>query len=112
MAKWVGTIGFAQQKEQEINGVPSGVWVEEIVTRKYTGDLVKHRMMSQNTNEINDGLNISNQISIIADPYALNNYVAMRYLTFMGVKWKIKDIDVEFPRMILSIGDMYNETEN
>lgn len=112
MARWVGTIGFAQQKEQTIDGVPSGVWVEEIVQRKYSGDLLKHRIATQNSSEINDSMNISNQISLIADPYALKNFTTMRYLTFMGTKWKIRDIDVEFPRIILTIGDMYNEAEN
>ena len=112
MAKWVGTIGFAQQKEQETDGVPNGVWVEEIVQKKYSGDLLKHRIITQNFSEANDSMNISNQVSLIADPYALKNFVTMRYLTFMDTKWKIRDIDVEFPRIILTIGDIYNETEN
>ena len=112
MAKWAGIIGFAQQKEQIIDDVPSGVWVEEIIQRKYSGDLIKNKIVTQNSNAINDSMNISNQISLIADPYALKNFTTMRYLTFMGSKWKIRDVDVEFPRIILTIGDMFNETKN
>lgn len=109
MAKWAGIIGFAIQKEQKTNGIPNGIWEEIITEKHYTGDSYKQRRSFQNFDSINDKINISNQISFVADPYALNNFNYMRYATFMGFKWKIKDVDVEYPRLILTLGDAYNE---
>jgi len=58
---------------------------------------------------VNDDISISNQISIIADPFANNNFHAMKYVVFMGAKWKVSEVTVEYPRLILSIGGLYNE---
>jgi hypothetical protein len=32
----------------------------------------------------------------------------MRYVEFMGTKWKITNIEVQYPRLTLSIGGEYN----
>ena len=58
---------------------------------------------------INDNLNISNEFSIIADPFAYENFQNMRYIVFMGAKWKITSVEVQYPRLILTVGGVYNE---
>lgn len=57
---------------------------------------------------MNDDINVSNEISILADPYANQNFHAMRYVEFMGAKWKISGVEVQYPRLILSVGGVYN----
>ena len=97
-------IGFAQQKE-----VRPGVWKDEIVEREYGGDLIKlNRNAQGGSQSVNDDLVLSNQISIIADPYASANLFAMRYVTFMGAKWKVTSVEVQYPRLILSVGGVWN----
>lgn len=103
MAKWYGKIGFAETVE----AVP-GVWKEDIIPRKYYGDVIRNSRRLQSTNQINDNVTISNRISIIADPYAKNNFHSMRYAEFMGTKWTIDDIEIEYPRLILTLGGVYN----
>lgn len=103
MAKWHGKIGFADTVETE-----PGVWVEQIVERSYYGDLIRNSRRLQNSGSINDDINISNEISIVADPYANQNFFAIRYVEFMGTKWKISNVDVEYPRLVLAIGGVYN----
>lgn len=102
--KWYGSIGFAELKE-----TTPGVWTPEITERNYRGDLVRNTRRLQSTDQVNDDININNQISIVADPYANMNFHTIKYATFMGTKWKVSDIEVQYPRLILSLGGVYNE---
>lgn len=103
MAKFYGAIGYAELVETK-----PGVWTETIVERKYSGDITRNSRRLQGADQLNDNLNVSNEISIVADPYANQNFHAMRYVQFMGTKWKISNVDVRFPRLILTIGGLYN----
>ena len=103
MAKFYGNIGFAETVETE-----PGVWVEEMTVRPYYGELVRNTRRLENSGGVNDNVNISNDISIIADPYANHNFHSIRYIEFMGVKWKVSNIEVRYPRLILTIGGVHN----
>ena len=105
MAKWFGKIGFAETVETK-----PGVWTNQIKTHEYYGDLIRNSRRLQTTaDKVNDDINISNQLSIVADPYANENFHEMRYAEFMGVKWKITDVEVQYPRLILTLGGVWNE---
>lgn len=103
MAKWYGIIGYAETVETE-----PGLWEEKIVERPYYGDITRNTRKLQSSGSVNDNVNISNLLSIIADPYANLNFYAMRYAEFMGSKWKITDVEVQSPRLILALGGLYN----
>lgn len=105
MAKFFGTIGF---NEGTVETTP-GVWEQRIVERQYYGDLIRNNRRLQPSNGLNDNISISNEISIVADPYANANFHSMRYVDFMGTKWKITNVDVQFPRLILTLGGVWNE---
>ena len=104
MAKFCGVIGYVITNEIE-----PGVYVEEVIENEYYGDVIRNTRRLREAAKVNDDINISNQISIVADPFANNNFHAMRYIMFMGVKWKITEVEVQYPRLILSIGGLYNE---
>lgn len=103
MGKWAGKIGFAVPKEKT-----PGVWKDEIVQRTYYGDMTRNTRRLQSSGNLNDNLVIANELSIIADPYANENFHAIRYAEFMGTKWKISSVQVQFPRLILELGEVYN----
>ncbi|MGN1218001.1 MAG: hypothetical protein ACI4TD_08490 [Phocaeicola sp.] len=103
MGKWYGVIGYADNAEVE-----PGVWEDGITERPYYGDVIRNNRKLQNSGGINDDINISNQISIVADPYANQNIYKMRYVEFNGTMWKITDVDVQYPRLVLSIGGVWN----
>lgn len=103
MAKFYGKIGYASTVETK-----PGVYEEQIVERSYYGDLIRNTRRLQNADQVNDNVNISNEISIVADPYATNNFHTMRYAVFMGTKWKISNVEVSYPRLILTLGGVYN----
>ena len=103
MAKWYGAIGFANVEETK-----PGVWTEQITIRNYYGDLGRNTRRLQSSDKVNDDINISNEISIVSDPYANQNFHSIRYVEFMGTRWKVSNIEVQYPRLILSLGGLYN----
>ena len=103
MAKYYGVIGYAETTETS-----PGVWTERITERSYYGDIIKNNRNLQNSEYLNDNINVSNQISIVADPYAIANFHAIRYAEFMGAKWKVPSVDVQTPRLLLTLGGLYN----
>lgn len=103
MDKFYGNIGFVKTEEDAPD-----VWVEESIERAYYGDILRNHRKTQSSDQVNDNVNISNSISIISDDYAYSNLGSMKYIEFNGCKWKITDIEVAYPRLILSIGGLYN----
>ena len=103
MAKFYGTIGYAKTVE-----TMPGVWTEQITERDYYGDVIRNSRRLQSSDKVNDDISISNQISIVADPYAINNFHSMRYAEFMGAKWKISDVEGQYPRLLLTLGGLYS----
>lgn len=103
MAKISGVIGYSMSTQ-----TAPGVWEPNIIERPYYGDLIKNTRRLQSTDKVNDDINISNEISIVADPYAMTNFHTMRYVQFMGSRWKITNVEVQYPRLILSLGGLYN----
>ncbi len=101
--KYYGKIGFRSTSE----GKPS-VWEEEIVEHSYYGDVIRNTKRFQGSDHINENLDINNQISIVADPFARNHFHEMIYVKWMGAVWKITSVEVQFPRLLLSIGGVYN----
>ena len=86
--------------------------MEQITERNYYGDVIRNTRRLQSADKVNDDINISNEISIVADPYANDHFYAIRYVVFQGAKWKVSNVDVQYPRLILSLGGLYNAQEN
>lgn len=104
MAKYYGKIGYAITEE-----TGPGVWTEQIIERSYQGDVVKNYRRLDSPNEtLNDNINISNDISIVADAFAYNNFHSIRWIEWMGTKWKVTGVTVEHPRLNLNIGGVYH----
>lgn len=103
MAKFYGRVGYAETVETS-----PGVWVEQITERSYYGEQVRNTMRLESSGNLNDNVNVANEISIVADPYAYQHFHAMRYVEFMGTLWKIKSVEPKYPRLILALGGVYN----
>lgn len=104
MGKFYGAIGYADTVE-----TAPGVWEEAITERNYYGDVKKLSRRLQQTETLNDNITINHEISIVADPYAYENFHTMRYVKWMGASWKVTTVDVQRPRLNLTIGGIYNE---
>ena len=108
MAKFYGVIGYAVTVEDP--NAP-GVWTNDITEREYCGDVTRNLSKYESAGQVNDDFNISNTISIVADPFAYQNFQSMKYVEYMGAKWKIRNAEVQYPRIVLNIGGIWNDTE-
>lgn len=104
MAKFYGAIGYANDIETVI-----GIHTPEITEVIYCGDVIKNNKRSQTTDNVNDDITTNNVISIIADPFATKNFHSIVYAVFMGIKWKVTVAEVQYPRVLLTLGGVYNE---
>lgn len=103
MAKISCNIGYAALIDQG-----DGVFIEDYTVVHYRGDFHRNTRKLQSGDGLNDNINVSNEVSIVADAFAINNIQAMRWIEWMGAKWKITDVQVQRPRLILTIGGVYN----
>lgn len=103
MAKFSGNIGFVEFVE-----TAPGVDTEIAVERHYVGDVLRNTRRWETGDQINDNLTVNNQFSIVSDAYANGHYFAMRYITWMGTRWKVTNVEVQRPRLLLTIGGVYN----
>ena len=107
MAKFYGIIGYGETKE-----IRPGVWNNVITEKNYYGDVLQFNKRLESGGNFNDNINISNKISIVSDLFANENFYSMLYVEFMGAKWKITNVEVQYPRLILTVGGVYNEQQD
>lgn len=105
MSKYCGKVGYITTIESPAD---SGIYVEVPCERVYRGDVVENGRALQSTQYLNDNVRVQNQISIIADAYAIQNYGRIRYVEWMGTMWKVDSVKVDRPRLLLTLGGVYN----
>ena len=104
MPKFYGKIGYCVTEETR-----PGVHEERITEHSYYCDLIRNTRKLESSGNLNDNVNIANEISIVADQFAYDNFHSIRYVEFMNAKWKVSSVTVQPPRLILTIGGLYNE---
>lgn len=105
MAKFYGGVGYGEAVEKPVG---SGVWVDDIVERKYYGDVIRNARSLQGGETLNNDLTVSNSISIVADAYARDHFFAIRYIRWMGALWTVSEVEVQSPRLVMRLGGVYN----
>lgn len=102
--KWFGEIGFNEVVEEE-----RGVYVPTVVPHEFFGDVLNEGWRYSQPDKINTDLNVLNKLSVVADMYLQNNFHKIAYVTFGGAKWTVSNVEVQFPRLILTLGSLYLE---
>lgn len=102
--RYFGKLGYIKTFE-----TAPGVWIEDIpIEREYYGEVTRLQSRWENSGNVNDNINLNNQISIIADPFAYENFQYIKYIEFMGALWNVSSIEVQRPRLIITMGGVYN----
>lgn len=101
--KFYGRVGYAIEEE-----TTQDVWEEKITERLYKGDVLSNNKQENSGNDVNNDISISNQISIVADPFAYQHCFGIRYIEWMGSLWSVTSVKIQRPRLILNIGGLYN----
>lgn len=103
--KFHGKIGFWTGDAE----TTPGVWTPQITEKKYTGDILRNRRnFQQAQDQVNDNLTISNQFSILSDLYLRENLDSVRYIEWNGTKWAVSNVDIDYPRINLTVGGVYH----
>lgn len=103
--KFYGPVGFGETVESPAD---SGVWKDVITERNYTGDVVRNTRQSRQGENLNNDLSVNNSISIVSDAFANEHFLAIRYVKWAGKLWVVPEVEVQFPRLILTLGGVYN----
>jgi hypothetical protein len=103
MARFFGRIGYGQSVEKA-----PGVWADEIIEQSYYGDVIRNARYLREGENLNADLSVQNSISIMADAYANEHFFAIRYVEWAGTLWTVSSVEVQSPRLILRLGEVYN----
>jgi hypothetical protein len=103
MAKFFGRVGYGFTVENE-----PGVWVDEIIEHEYYGDVIRNARNLREGENLNQDLSVQNSISIVADAYANDHFFAIRYVEWAGALWTVSSVEVQSPRLLLRLGEVYN----
>lgn len=104
MAKYAGLVGYVTQEET----VP-GVWSPVSTPIKMRGDLIRQSASSQNGDKLNEDITLGHRVSLIGDAYAFGNYYNIKWIEISGMKWEVTSVEIQRPRLILSVGGLWND---
>lgn len=103
MAKFYGQVGYGEATETS-----PGVFEDVITEKSYYGDVTRNTRRLQEGEQVNDDIKVQNSIEIVADAYAMEHFFAIRYVSWQGALWKVSEVEVKRPRLILRLGGVYN----
>lgn len=103
MRRFFGRVGFGTQTETS-----PGVWQDNIVEHSYYGDVIRNTRELRQGQNLNPDLSVQNSISIVADAYANEHFFDIRYVEWAGTLWTVTTVEVQSPRLLLSLGEVYN----
>ncbi len=103
--KFYGKIGYGFTGE-----TAPGVWRETDIEKDVVGDWLKSSRQLGDSSKVNSDITFSNIVSIVADPYAREHFQFIKYVIDgrSGCKWKVTNVEVQFPRLLLTLGGVYN----
>lgn len=105
MARFFGEVGYGESVETPPE---SGVWVDIITEYPYQGDVIRNTRQLEVGEKVNEDITVANSISIVADEFAVEHFINIKYVRWAGVLWTVKTVEVRSPRLILSLGSVYN----
>lgn len=105
MARFYGDVGYGVSKEDPER---PGVWEDDILERPYYGDVIRNTRKLESGESLNNDISVGNSISIVADQYAIEHFLNIKYVRWMGSLWSVSSVEVRAPRLILSLGSVYN----
>lgn len=101
--RYFGNVGYRVTSETR-----AGVWTPTIIERPYYGDVLRNMRRLGSEGKVNSNIEFDNQISIVSDPFSLEHFQDIIYVTWLGGRFLVSKVDVEYPRLILTLGGVYN----
>lgn len=105
MTRFFDVIGYGESLEDPTG---SGIWVEQITEYPYFGDVTRIARRLDDGESLNSNISVGNSISVVADQYANENFLNIKYVRWAGTRWTVSRVEVQSPRLILTLGEVYN----
>ena len=106
MAKFYGNVYYGETEERE--GRP-GSYRTVLKERPYFGDVQKVSRRLESADKVNDEIIVNSVIRIVADAYAMEHFSEIRCVEYMATRWKVTSVEVDPPRISLTLGGVYND---
>lgn len=103
MTRFAGTVGFGVSTE-----IRPGVFQDVITEKSYFGDVTREARQAISSEKVNDDITVEHTIEIVADAFASDNFFAMRYVRWGGTLWKVSNVEIRAPRLLLRLGGAYH----
>lgn len=103
MARFYGKVGFIGETTE----TSPGIWEELLEARPYYGDVVRNVRRTDGGSQVNATVSVANQISVVADAFAFDHIHAIRYVVWGSTAWEVTSVEVEHPRLVLTLGGVY-----
>lgn len=105
MARFAGKVGYGTAEESPVG---SGNYIQQITERDHFGDIIRASRQLESGDKVNNDISVGNSISIVADDFAVDNFLKIKYVIWAGVYWIVTNVEVRHPRLILTLGGVYN----
>lgn len=108
--RFAGKVGFVITKQDETDFT---LWKTEKTEKLVYGDVLRDTRNNEKSSYVNDNFTISNQFSVVADSFTYRNLQYIKYVEYLGVKWRVTSVDaLPRPRLVLSVNGVYNDTDD
>ena len=101
--RYSGKIGYAVQTETS-----PGVWEDTITERAKLGTVKQRTEALDSGSSVLPEYRTTTSVSVLCDGVLKENYDNLRYLSHLGKNWVIASAVMEWPELILYIGEVYN----
>ena len=103
MAKFAGSVGFITEVESS-----PGIWTPSELVQVMYGDVLRTASTLQGSSGQNKNIVLQHRISLVGDPHAIMNFYDIRWVEYQGAKWEVTLIEVARPRIIVTLGGIWN----
>lgn len=103
MAKFSGLVGYVTTEQ-----TTPGVWLPVETPKRMRGDIIRQSSSRQNDDKVNSDVSLNHRISLVGDAYSFGNYYNIRWIEVDGLKWEVTGIEIQRPRIIVTLGGPYN----
>lgn len=105
--RFSGSVGYATNTQTS-----PGVWEDVFTERTFYGTVIRDSSRlgapSLVPPEVNNSISLGNSFSLVGDAEAYENIEHIRYVRWRGSVWTVTDIEVQRPRLILTVGGLWD----
>lgn len=105
--RYYGEIGYSVG---EVETEP-GVFQNDVKTAKVTGNIIKARYSygASSYETTNKNVHFLNRFSILPPESIIKHLDSLVYIVYRDIKWAIRSFTLEDKRLIIEVGEVYNE---